>query len=190
MPGIRSEMSASTKAMLKVIRPMTVREERDAVRVAVKYLTGDLSQRYQVFPAELRIEKPSTARAAPKRAIAVLICDYENRRTTEVLVNPQARPIRKTDLTGYQPAFLAEEIVRAREIAESDERVAGVSRVRGAFASAFGPHVHGKRGARLVGLRYAAADKRRGVRVLAEVVVDLSEQELVNFEDLRETGGQ
>ena len=190
MPGIRSEMSATTKATLKVIRPMTAKEERDAVGAAVKYLSGKLSQRYQIFPAELRIEKPSTPKAAPKRAIAVLIFDYENRRTTEVLVNPQARPLRTTDLTGYQPAFLAEEIARACDIAESDERVARVSRARGVFASAFGPHSHGERGARLVGLRYAAADKRRGVRVLAEAVVDLSQQELVNFEDLRQTGGQ
>ena len=186
MPGIRSEMSATTRAMLKVIRPLTVKEERNAVGAAVKYLSRELSQRYQIFPAELRIEKPSTPKAAPKRAIAVLIFDYENRRTTEVIVNPPARPLRKIDLTGYQPAFLAEEIARAREIAESDERVASVSRARSVFASAFGPQSHGEPGARVVGLRYAAADKRRGVRVLAEAVVDLSKQELVTFEDLRQ----
>jgi Cu2+-containing amine oxidase len=183
MARMHSEMSPATKALLKVISPLTAKEERNATAAAVKHLAGELSERYQVFPAELRIEKPSRSNTAPKRAIAVLIFDYEKRYTTDVLMDTLGKMIQKTDLTGFQPAFLSKELQEARQIAEKDERVARAIRVRGAFASAFGPHSHGKPGARLVGLRYATVDRKQNVHLLGEAVVDLSEQKLVNFED-------
>lgn len=186
MARIRSEMSAATKALLKVIKPLTAKEERSATAAAVKYLAADLSERFQVFPAEIRIEKPSRPNTAPKRKIAVLILDYENRHTTEVLVNTQGKVGEKTDLTGFQPVFLAKEILEARKIAEEDERVARAIRVRGVFASAFGPHSYGKPGARLIGLRYATVDRKQNVRLLGEAVVDLSEQKLAHFGDTAE----
>jgi Cu2+-containing amine oxidase len=185
MARIRKEMSAGTKALLNVVKPLTAKEERNATIAAVKYLGADLSQRYRVFPVELRIEKPAKPSAAPQRMVAVLVVDYENRRTIEVLVDAQAKAVGKTDLSGYQPAFLAEEIQQAREIAEQDERVAKAIRVRGVFASAFGPHRDGDPGARLVGLRFAAEDRKRGARLLGEAVVDLSAQKLMNFADIR-----
>jgi hypothetical protein len=186
MARMHSEMSAATKALLKVITPLTAREERNATAAAVKHLAGELSQRYQVFPTELRIDKPSKPNSAPKRAIAVLVFDYEKSHTTEVLVDTLGKLVGKTDLTGFQPAFLPGELQEARQIAEKDERVARAAHVRGAFASAFGPHSHGKRGARMVGLRYATVDRKQNVRLLGEAVVDLSERKLVHFENTQE----
>jgi hypothetical protein len=182
MARTHSEMSAATKALLKVIRPLTAKEERNATAAAVKGLTGELSERYQVFPAELRIPKPSRPNSTPKRRIAVLILDYENRHTTEVLVDTSGKLTQKTDLTGFQPVFLAKEIQEARKIAEEDERVARAIRVSGSFASAFGPHSYGKPGARLIGLRYATVDRKHNARLLGEAIVDLSERKLVHFE--------
>jgi hypothetical protein len=189
MTQTRIEMSIATKALLKVIKPSTTKEERTAIASAVKYLGRELSQRHKVFPAELRIEKPPRPNAPTKRSIAVLIVDYDNRRTTEVLVDAQGKAHRKIDLTGFQPAFLADEINEARRIAERDERVANAARVRGAFASAFGPHTYGERVARMVGLRYAAVGKKGDVQLLGEAVVDLSTQKLVSFEDTRREEG-
>jgi Cu2+-containing amine oxidase len=186
MARTHSEMSAATKALLKVIKPLTAKEERNATAAAVKHLAGELSQRYQVFPADLRIEKPSRPNSAPKRAIAVLIFDYEKRHTMEVLVDTLGKLVEKKDLTGFQPVFLAKELEEARQIAEKDERVARAIRVRGAFASAFGPHTNGKPGARLIGLRYATVDRKENGRLLGEAVVDLSEQRLLHFEGTNE----
>src|SRR5262245_27391754 len=75
---------------------------------------------------------------------------------------------------------------RTRKIAEADERVARVIKVRGAFASAFGPHSYGAPGARLIGLRYVTVDRKQNARLLCEAVVDLSDKKLVHFEDTRE----
>jgi Cu2+-containing amine oxidase len=180
------EMSPATIALLEVIKPLTAAEERRAVAAAVEQVGQELSQRYQVFPAELRIEKPPKPRSTPQRAIAVLIVDYDKRRTMEVVVSAQGRLVRKTDLTGFQPAFLAEEVRLAREIAERDERVARVMRVRGVFVSPFGPDRTEEPGARLVGLRYAAVSRRDGLRLLGEAVVDLSEQALVTFREIQQ----
>ena len=185
MARTHSEMSVATKALLKVIKPLTAKEERNAAAAAVKHLGAELSQRFQIFPAEVRIEKPSRPNS-PKRAIAVLILDYEKRHTTEVLVDTLGKLVQKTDLAGFQPVFLTSEIQEARKIAEEDERVAGAVQVRGAFASAFGPHSYDRPGARLIGLRYATVDRKQNVRLLGEAVVDLSEGELVHFEDTRE----
>jgi Cu2+-containing amine oxidase len=181
MARMRGEMSAATKALLNVVKPLTAKEERNAATAAVKYLAADLSRRYRVFPVELRVEKPAKPGAASQRMVAVLVIDYPNRRTIEVLVDAQAKVVRKTDLSGYQPAFLAEEIQQAREIAERDKGVAAAIKVRGVFAAAFGPHGHGDPGTRLVGLRFAAGNERQGVRLLGEAVVDLSAEKLVSF---------
>jgi hypothetical protein len=178
-------MSAATKGLLKVIKALTAKEERDAIAAALKHLGNELSQRYQVFPVELRIAKPSRPNSALKRTVAVLIIDLEKKHTTEVVVDTQGTLVEKTDLTGFQPAFLAEEIRQAREIAEADKRVASAISVRGTFASGFGPHAYGDPGARMVGLRYATVDRRLGIRLLGEAVVDLSERKLVTFEELR-----
>ena len=188
MARTRPEISTATKALLKVIKPLTAKEERDAAAAAVRHMSGEMSERYQVFPAELRIPKPSTPNSAPKRTIAVLILDYEKRRTTEVLVDPSGKLDQKTDLTGFQPVFLPVEIQQARKIADADERVYRITRVRGVFASAFGPHATGQRGARVIGLRYATVDRNRNARLLGEAVVDLSEQKLVRFDETRTEG--
>lgn len=182
MARTHAEMSTATKALLKVIKPLSAKEERTATAAAVKHLTAELSERYQIFPAELRIPKPERPNSASRRMIAVLILDYEKRRTTELLVDTLGKLVQKTDLTGFQPVFLAKEIQEARRIAERDERVAQAIKVRGAFASAFGPHSYGKPGARLIGLRYATVDRKQNARLLGEAVVDLSEQKLVHFE--------
>jgi hypothetical protein len=174
-------MSEQTKALGNVIKTLTAKEERAAIEAARSHLGRELSARYRIFPAELRIEKPRSPRTIPARAVSLLVLDYERRRTLEVLVDAESKVSGVTDQTGFQPAFLPEEVDEARKIAERDERVAKVSKARGTFASAFGPHPTEERGARLVGLRYAVVDAKRRVRLLGEAVVDLSRRTLVSF---------
>src|SRR5262249_15375648 len=153
------------------------------------HLYGELSERYRFFPAELRIEKSSRSKATIDRSVAVLMVDYERRRTIELLIDAKGKVVRVTDLSGFQPAFLDEEVKEAREIAERDDRVARATRVRGTFVSAFGPDPRGAPGARLVGLRYATVDKKGHGRLLGEAIVDLSQRLILSFEDLgREEG--
>ena len=189
MTRTRREMSEQTKRLKDLIKPLASREERAAIDAATDHLRGELSDRYRFFPADVRVEKPRRSGAAVERAVALLLVDYEGRRTVEVLVNGKGQVSRVTDLTGFQPGFLSEEVKEARALAERDERVARARKVRGAFVSAFGPEPSREAGARLVGLRYAVVDAKGRGRLLGEAVVDLSAQRLARFDVLGEEEG-
>ena len=113
--------------------------------------------RTRIFGAELRIEKPSDARTPPRRAIGVLIVDYGNKRNLDILVDASGKVVRAIDLQGVQPAYLDEEIIDARRIAEQDKRVARYAKMKRSFVSAFGPE-RTSDNARRIGLRYAVVD--------------------------------
>jgi hypothetical protein len=177
---MKSEMSDSTKALVKVIVPLRRREELAAIKAAENHLASELSDRYRVLGAQLRIDKPSDLKKSPLRTVGVVIVDYSKRRNYEVLVTANGKVLRVDDLSGAQPAYTSEEIKEARKIGEQDKRVARFARMKGSFVSEFGPE-HAADNARRVGLRYANVEKGRVSRVLAHAVVDLSVGKIVEF---------
>jgi hypothetical protein len=186
MPVVRKNAAYMSKATVRLrgaIAPLSTREERRAIEAATAHLSKKLSQRYRVFGAELRIDKPTDPATTPKRTIAVLILDYEKLRTLEAIVNASGKVLRVLDLQGFQPAFLDDEVKEARAIAARDERVARIVKLRGSFVSAFAPDQDHSPRRRQVGLRYAAPDARVGIRLLAEAAVDLVDRRLVHFEE-------
>jgi hypothetical protein len=173
-------MSEFTRQLAPLIVPIKSKEERAAIQAAIAAVRNELSDRHRVFGAELRIEKPQDPEESPKRMIAVIIVDYANRRNLEVLVGGSGEVVRVVDLYGAQPAFLDEELERARRIAEQDERVARFAKLKGAFVSAFSAE-RAADNARRIGVRYAVAEKDGSVRILAHAIVDLSTDTLVQF---------
>lgn len=186
MPVVRRNvafMSKATARLRSAVAPLSTREERRAIEAARAHLSKELSPRYRVFGADLRIDKPAGPATTPKRTIAVLILDYEKRRTLEAIVNVAGKVFRVLDLQGFQPAFLDDEVKEARAIAARDERVARIRKQRGSFVTAFAPDQDHSPRRRQVGLRYAAPDARVGIRLLAEAAVDLIDRRLVHFEE-------
>jgi hypothetical protein len=179
----RSVISKETARLRSVIAPLSTREERRAIEAAKAHLSKELSPRYRVFGAQLRIEKPAKPATISNRTIAVLILDYEKRRALEAIVSADGKVLRVLDLQGFQPAFLDDEVKEARAIAARDERVARIGKVRGSFVSTFAPHQDNSPRRRQVGLRYAAPDARLGIRLLAEAAVDLVDRRLIHFDE-------
>jgi hypothetical protein len=178
---MKSGMSELTRKFKAVIAPLKKREERTAIDAAMAYLGKDLSDRFRIFGAQLRIDKPREPRKAPARMIGVLVIDYGNRRNFEVLVEPGGKVVRVDD-RGAQPAYTSEEIKEARGIAEQDRRVAGFAKMKGVFVSDFGPE-RASDNARRIGLRYAVLGKARSSGLLAHAVVDLSARKLVRVDE-------
>jgi hypothetical protein len=179
---MKSGMSELTRKFKAVIAPLKKREERAAIDAAKAYLGKDLSDRFRIFGAQLRIGKPREPRKAPARMIGVLVVDYGNRRNFEVLVEPGGKVVRLDDRRGAQPAYTSEEIKEARGIAEQDGRVAGFAKMKGVFVSDFGPE-RASDNARRIGLRYAVLGKARSAGLLAHAVVDLSARKLVRVDE-------
>jgi hypothetical protein len=179
---MKSEMSEFTRKLAPVIAPLKGKEERVAIQAAKAHVVKELSDHHRVFGAELRIEKPSDTRTPPRRLIGVLIVDYGNKRNFEVLVDALGKVWRVVDLRRAEPAYLAEEIIDARRIAEQEKRVAHYAKMRRSFVSAFGPE-RTSDNARRLGLRYAVVDRNGHSRVLAHAVVDLSTGTLVQFDE-------
>jgi hypothetical protein len=183
---MQPEMSELTRALVDVIRPITDGEERAATEAALKLLSNELSQRHRVYGVELRITKTGQT-ATPPRYFAVVIGDYDKWRTLEVVVDSTGKLVSKTDLTGFQPQIVSDEVTEARKIAETQPIIAGLARAPGGFVQPFGPHTEDAPQRRLVGLRYCAVASA-GPRVLAEVEVDLARQKLIRFEDIEVIG--
>jgi hypothetical protein len=183
-----SEMSKLTLALGDVVRPITDKEERAATDAALKLLSNELSQRRRVYGVELRIPKTEQT-ATPARYFSVVIGDYDKRRTLEVVVDSAGRLVSNTDLTGFQPPFVTDEVAEARKIAETQPIIAAFAKAPGGFVQAFGPHAEDAPERRLVGLRYGAMTST-GPRALAEVEVDLARQKLIRFEDIQALGGE
>ena len=177
----KTEMSEATKALEAAIAPLKDKEAHAAREAATRQLATELSKRHRILGVELRVEKPTDS-AAPKRQIAVLVVDYTQRRVIEVLI-ADGRVTKVSDLDGFQPAPIPEEIEEARDLAQADERLARVLENDDVFVSAFSPHRSADRKGREVGLRYAISESARDIRILAEAVVDLSDRKLVHVEN-------
>ena len=184
---MQSEKSKLSQALADSIVPITDSEERAATDAALKHLSTELSQRRRVYGVELRIPKTEQA-SAPPRQFTVIIADYDKRRTLEVVVDSAGTLVSKTDLSGFQPPIVSDEVAEARKIAETQPLIAALAKTKGGFIQAFGPHAEDAGDRRLVGLRYGATDAN-GPRALAEVEVDLSRQRLIRFEDIEDTAG-
>src|SRR5215471_12121383 len=104
-----SEMSQRTLALGDAIRPLTDAEERAATDAAFRLLSNELSARRRAFGVELRIPKVDQAAATP-RYFSVIIADYDKRRTLEVVVDSAGKLISNTDLTGFQPPIVSDEV--------------------------------------------------------------------------------
>jgi|SRR5215216_623530 len=183
---MKSYMSDLTRAYKRVLAPVGKAEERRALRAAVDWMTAQAGNardlRYRVLGAELRIEKPRRREEVPPRWIQVLIADYTNRRNLQVTLDSEGSVVEGGELGGLQPAFHADEVGEAREIAERDPRVKRWARTKGSFAGAFAPDAD-RENRRLVGLRYLAEEKEDQARPLGTVVVDLYGRELVDLTD-------
>jgi hypothetical protein len=189
---MKSYMSDLTRKYKRVLAPLGKTEERRALRAAVEWMTAQAGNardlRYRVLGAELRIEKPPRHEEVPPRWIQVLIADYTNRRNLQVTIDSEGSVVEGGAPAGLQPAFHADEVREAREVAERDPRVKRWARTKRSFAGAFVPGAE-RETRRLVGLRYLAAEKEDQARPLGMVVVDLYGLEIVDLTDYTTQGG-
>lgn len=189
---MKSCMSDLTRKYRRVLAPLGKAEERRALRAAVGWMTAQAGNardlRYRVLGAELRIEKPRRREEVPPRWIEVLIADYTHRRNLQVTIDSEGSVVEGGALAGLQPAFHADEVREAREIAERDPRVKRWAKAKRSFAGAFAPNAD-RENRRLVGLRYLAAEKEGQARPLGTVVVDLYGGEIVDLRDYTTQGG-
>src|SRR6266851_5969376 len=102
-------MSELTRALASVIAPLKKKEEDTAIKATRSHLSKELSDRFRIFGAELRIDKPPKPGTAPHRTVCVLVVDYGRRRNLEVLVDTSGKVVRVDDLRGAQPAYTSEE---------------------------------------------------------------------------------
>jgi Cu2+-containing amine oxidase len=184
---IHNYMSDLTKNLEPVLTPLAERKEQLSIKAALAHLSIDLEQepnrRVRVFGSELRIEKPPERETVPKRLIRVIVADYDNRQIHDVTVDSNGSIANCEVLARHQPAFHDEEVREAREIAERDERIANLAKLRGSFVGAFAPHADSEKSRRVVGLHYLVATGDGQARPLATISVDLYEQEIVHFRD-------
>jgi len=186
---MKSNMSVLTRKLKSVLRPLSRAEERRAIQAALQYYqseTSDASEaRFRLLGAELRLDKPPKRGAIPPRLIQVLLVDYTHKRNLDFSVDAKGKVVRSGDL-GFQPAFHAEEVREARELADSDERLVRILKKRGAFVSAFAPGSATDKESRLLGLRYVVPSKN-GVDHLASAVINLSEGRLLSVTEHQTT---
>jgi hypothetical protein len=175
---MKANMSPQTRKLGEILRPLTRAEAKRASSAAVAYLRPELTRdghsRFRALGAQLYVTKPA-AKGAFGRLVEVLAVDYLNRRHVRVVVDGnRVVEVRELD---WQPAFSAEELAEADTIVARDPRLRNIVRRRGVFASAFSPGGSGP-GTRRIGLRYLRPQKT-GAVIVAELEVDLAEQELV-----------
>src|SRR5262249_22323022 len=177
------DMSEATRALLPLLDPLSPADEQRAIETAQHHLRNELSQRYRVFPPLVRISKPKNPGDKSHRTIAVLIVDYDKRKTLEVTVGSDGAVERLDDLGGDEAPFLLDPIKEAREIAERTFGLGPLSQRAGIFVQPFVAERPQVQGVRRVGLRYRAPEADGTVGVLLEAVVNLSDRRLVRFEE-------
>jgi hypothetical protein len=188
---VRSSMAPETRRLKRVIAPLTRREEKAAAEAVFSQLQNGRrspSRPPRLLGVELRIDKPARPGALPSRLYRVVIADYASRRVLDVAVDHRFRVIEETHYRGVQPAYTAEEIAEARDLAERDDRVARAIARRRFFVEAFSPPASDRRGSRAIGLRYVLSRRDRGIIELAEAVVDLHALAIIAIA-ARQSGG-
>ena len=179
----KTNTSALTRRMTKVLAPLSKREQTAAVRAATATLLADSTKRadarHRLLSAELLIERPPTREALPKRRVTVRIADYGARQIMEFEV--ENGKVTKAHPAAMQPAFTADEIAEARALAERDSRLTAlIQNERAPFVGAFSPEKTPKRAGRPIMLRYLSVRKGRPTAFLAMVVVDLLSSKVIS----------
>ncbi len=171
------EQSEQTAQLQPIIGPLTDQEQLAALE-AVRRHMAQRSIRYRIVGPELLIDKPPSRDASSARQIRALVIDYDNMANLQIVMQPGGNIV-DAQRIDWQPPFTAEEIDEARQIAESDERVARIIRQEGVSLITFGPPASATATAtmpRLIGLRYVVmVESRMG---LVRVVVNLSTRTL------------
>jgi hypothetical protein len=109
----------------------------------------------------------------------VVIVDYSQKQNLSVLIDRKGKVARVEKMRG-QPVFHEDEVQEAREIAERDDRLAQVRKLRGLFVSTYAPPTSFATDARIVGLHYVVSRSQRQHEMLASVAVDLSARRTVS----------
>ena len=185
----KSQVSDSTRRMQKVIYPLGKAEERRIIKTLLTYMTEQYRQmevksHFRLLTVELLINKPSKTESVPQRTVRVLVADYSGKRNIEFILDSGGKIMKVGEYHGLQPAFQDEEIQEARNLAKKDELVNRISRTQGLLVTGFAPESPSETGSRLVGLHYALVKRRIGLRMLARVIVDLSESRIVSVEEI------
>jgi hypothetical protein len=177
-------MSEATARLQAVIASLSDQEQL-AVHEAVRRELAQRSTRYRVIGPELLIGKPADPAAAATRQLRALVVDYDNQVNLEFLLQPGGEIVESSPID-WQPPFAPEEIDEARQIAESDARVARSARQAGLSVLPFGP-AQPRTGTprampRLIGLRYIVTVETR-TRVV-QAVINLSTRTLGDVEEI------
>jgi hypothetical protein len=180
---LKETRSALTRRHAHLLAPLNKKEERIATRSAEEHL-GSISphgqeRRFRVLGADLRIEKAERPSEPPLRFTRVVIVDYSQKQNLSVLIDRKGKVARVEKMRG-QPVFHEDEVQEAREIAERDDRLAQVRKLRGLFVSTYAPPTSFATDARIVGLHYVVSRSQRQHEMLASVAVDLSERRTVS----------
>jgi hypothetical protein len=183
---MKPNMSAQTRKLTRVLRPLGRAEARRATAAAVEHLRPELTRdgrtRFRVLGAQLYLTRPA-GKGTLGRLVDVRLLDSLSRRHLRVVVaGGRVVEVRTLD---WQPAFAAGEIADAVALAARDQRLRTIVSRRGVFASPFSPGGNAP-GERRIGLRYLI---RRGpvAALVAEAEVDLIEQRVTAAQPV--TGG-
>ena len=176
-------MSIQTKKLMKILSPLGIREEQNAVKVAVAHLTtyadGPEGSRHLVLGSEVAIARPGKPGAVSNRRIRLLISDYGARRNVEVLV--ETGKVVESGLLSYQPAFHPDEVAKAKELAEGDPSVARLIKRRGLVVDVASPEKPSR--SRVISVRYAIAPQGKPASFLVTVAVDLWASKVIGVKE-------
>jgi hypothetical protein len=186
----KSQMSDLTRRIQKVIVPLSKTEERQVIKAVVRYMTeqnqSGIQPHFRVLTVGIIIDKPPMRDSLPQRTIRVLVADYGNKHNMDFVLDSAGKIIKVGEYPGLHPPFHDEEIKEARSIARKDDRVAHLEKMRGLFVNEFVPGIVSETNSRLVGLHYVLAKKNIGLKLLARVIVDLSENRIISVEEEEE----
>jgi hypothetical protein len=182
----KSQMSDLTRRMQKIIVPLSKTEERRAIKAVVTYMTeqyqSGIQPHFRILTLEIIIEKPPMPESFPQRTLRVLVADYGNKHNMDFVLDSAGKIIKVGEYRGLQPAFHDDEIKEARHIAQKDNRVTRLAKMRGLLVNEFAPEAISETNSRLIGLHYALAKKNIGLKLIARVIVDLSENRIISVE--------
>jgi hypothetical protein len=178
--SMKSNMSKATARWRYLLTPLSRAEERRCVGAALAHLkqTAGALTDYLTLGTELLIEKAPKRDGMPRRCVRVIVADYGNCRTWNVVLNASG-DVEKAAECDFQPAFHPEEIKRADAIGRKDRRIAECVARRNIAVEALSPAEHTHGNGRLIGLRYVHAPGGRGKEIVGEAVIDLCKQIVV-----------
>jgi hypothetical protein len=181
-----TDSSALTEALIEVIAPLEVEEERRAVAAALRHFEG---RRVRVYGAELRIEKRRGK--LPDRAVSVLLADLDPYTPYEVVVDADGTVVEAVEQPELVPPFSGAEVCDAVAVARRHPALGDLAERWGVRPAPFYPstHEHGgdesRRGRRRVGIHFLDVADEADVIPLASVVVDLTSGEPESVHDRR-----